>query len=139
MEKLQPSKFIFVAIVSWLVALPLAQGKPDLRGTSAEHYPVPAGNDFKAIAAGGYHSLALRQDGSLVAWGWNDYGQCDVPEGNDFVAIAAGHWHSLALRADGSIAAWGRRADAPVGKDFVAITAGSNHNLALKADGSVEQ
>jgi hypothetical protein len=35
--------------------------------------------------------------GSLVAWGWNFYGQCDVPEGNEFPAIAAGGCHNLAM------------------------------------------
>jgi len=51
-----------------------------------------------AIAAGGYHSLALIDDGSVVAWGWNEDGQCELP-GNlgEAVAIAAGARHSLAL------------------------------------------
>ena len=59
---------------------------------------MPAGNDFVAIAAGGRHSLALKSDGSLAAWGNNDYGQTNVPPGNDFVAIAAGYLHSLAIQ-----------------------------------------
>lgn len=70
---------------------------------------VPEGNDFVAVEAGRYHSLALRSDRSLAAWGHNDYGQCDVPEGDDFVAIAAGWYHSLALRSDGSLASNLRR------------------------------
>jgi alpha-tubulin suppressor-like RCC1 family protein len=32
-----------------------------------------------AIAAGYDHSLALKQDGSVVAWGSNFYGLTDVP------------------------------------------------------------
>ena len=35
--------------------------------------------DAVAIAAGGYHSLAIRANGAVVAWGANDYGQTDVP------------------------------------------------------------
>lgn len=27
------------------------------------------------VAAGGGHSLALKKDGTLWAWGWNEYGQ----------------------------------------------------------------
>ncbi len=36
----------------------------------------------------------------IVAWGWNEYGQCDVPAPNtDFVAVAGGGEHSLGLRS----------------------------------------
>ena len=33
---------------------------------------------------------AAPNQGSLVGWGDNGYGQTNVPAGNDFVAIAAG-------------------------------------------------
>jgi hypothetical protein len=62
---------------------------------------------FVAVAAGGNHSLGLKADGSIVAWGcgtdsygksW-DYGQCNVPAPNSgFIAVAAGKNHSLAIR-----------------------------------------
>jgi alpha-tubulin suppressor-like RCC1 family protein len=67
----------------------------------------PGGNDYIAIAAGGYHSVALKSDGSLVCWGDNSSGQCDYPAGNDFVAIEAGYSHTLALKSDGTIVEWG--------------------------------
>ena len=61
-----------------------------------------------AVAAGYWHSLGLKVDGSIVAWGGNSSGQCDVPPPNtDFVAVAAGGYHSLGLKGDGSIVAWG--------------------------------
>ena len=54
---------------------------------------------FVAIATGGWHALGLKADGSIVAWGLNDYGQCDVPEPNEgFIAVAAGRSHSLGLK-----------------------------------------
>ena len=43
------------------------------------------------------HSLALRSDGTLVGWGWNNYGQINCPSGSNFVAMAAGGDHSLAI------------------------------------------
>jgi alpha-tubulin suppressor-like RCC1 family protein len=70
----------------------------------------------KQIAAGGHHSLALLEDGSIVGWGANGSGQCNPPPPNAaFVAVAAGGYHALAggaqhslgLKADGTIAAWG--------------------------------
>ena len=68
---------------------------------------VPAGDDFTAVAAGSYHALALRADGSLAGWGRNSAGQINVPSGNDYIAITAGGAHSLALRADGSLVTLG--------------------------------
>ncbi len=112
---------------------------------------VPSPNtDFTAIAAGAVHSLGLKTDGSIVAWGSNldesgNYysGQCVVPNPNtDFVAISAGREHSLGLKTDGSIVAWGsnRFGQCTVpspNTDFIAIVAGARHSLGLKADGSI--
>ncbi|MCK4681153.1 hypothetical protein KAT82_08490, partial [bacterium] len=38
--------------------------------------------DLVAVAGGAYHSLGLKSGGSIVAWGHNDYDQCDVPAPN---------------------------------------------------------
>jgi alpha-tubulin suppressor-like RCC1 family protein len=41
---------------------------------------VPWPNEgFVALACGAAHVVAIREDGSVVAWGANDSGQCDVP------------------------------------------------------------
>jgi len=46
-----------------------------------------------------HHSLGLKADGSLVAWGRNDWGQCNVPSPNEgFALIATGTSHSLGLK-----------------------------------------
>ncbi len=64
-------------------------------------------------------SLALKEDGTVWAWGGNNYGQLGNGTTTDqsspvrvgaltnIVAIAAGSWHSLALRSDGTVWAWG--------------------------------
>ena len=79
--------------------------------------------------------------GSLVAWGWNRDGQCNVPSGNDFVAIAASYNYNLALKSDGSLVGWGQnnygQSTVPGGNDFVAVSAGWFHSLALRVNGSL--
>jgi len=59
---------------------------------------VPAGlTNVVAVAAGDAHSLAVRADGIVVAWGNNDDDQTSVPPGlTNAVAVAAGSAHSLA-------------------------------------------
>ncbi len=96
-----------------------------------------------AIAAGGYHSLALKQDGTVVAWGDNSDGQTNVPSGlSNVIAVAAGGYHSLALKQDGTVAAWGNngsgQTNVPSGlSNVIAIAAGYFHSLALDQDGTV--
>jgi hypothetical protein len=110
---------------------------------------VPGGlSGVVAIAAGRDHSLALKSDGTVVAWGNNTSGQSTVPGGlNGVLAIAAGFDHSLALKSDGTTVAWGQidigfgnfvTATVPGGLNgVVAIAAGGSHSLALKSDGTV--
>src|SRR5690349_14423001 len=65
-------------------------------------------SDIVAIAAGSYHHLALRRDGTVSADGANWSGQTNVPAGlSNVVSIAAGWSHSVALRGDGTVVAWG--------------------------------
>lgn len=62
-----------------------------------------------SVALGSDHVLALRDDGTVVAWGgFNSYGERNVPANlTDVIAIAAGTYHSLALKADGTVVVWG--------------------------------
>ena len=130
-----------------------------------------------AVAAGGFHSLALRNDGTVWAWGENTNGQLGigttansltaqaVSTGQTGVAsitaIAAGGSHSLALRNDGTVWAWGYNGRGQLGNDtttdslvpvqvvlqsgnnpifltnITAIAAGGAFSVALKNDGTV--
>ena len=60
-----------------------------------------------AVAAGRNHSLGLKADGSIVAWGTTLMVKPPSPPNTGFVAVAGGYYHSLGLKADGSIVAWG--------------------------------
>jgi hypothetical protein len=80
---------------------------------------------------------------SIVAWGYDAYGQATVPNFlQDAAAISVGGFHNLALKRDGTVVAWGNGAagqtNVPPGLSSVsAISAGGNHSLALKTDGTV--
>ncbi|MBN8459853.1 MAG: cadherin-like beta sandwich domain-containing protein [Verrucomicrobia bacterium] len=93
---------------------------------------VLAGKMVTAIASGYSHCLALCADGTLAAWGVNNYGQLgngattDAPApvlvdrtgvlaGKSIIAIAAGGNHNLALCGDGTLAAWGYSNNGQVG------------------------
>ncbi|HLH23916.1 MAG TPA: hypothetical protein VK066_15440 [Chloroflexota bacterium] len=93
-------------------------------GTTTSHStPVQVGGGLVnavSLAAGSYHSLAVRNDGTVWAWGSNDMGQLgdgttasrrtpvQVSGGmTGAQEVAAGEQYSLALRSDGSVWAWG--------------------------------
>ena len=96
-----------------------------------------------ALAAGTYHSLALRADGTVVAWGLNDARQTNVPPDlSGVVAIAAGRHYSLALKRDGTVAGWGSVSGAPWRPpanwtNLVALDGGRDWAVALRRDGRV--
>jgi len=98
---------------------------------------------IKAIAAGGAYTVALKNDGTVVAWGDNSFGQTMVPTGMSGVtAIAAGRAHSVVLKDDGTVEAWGHnqfeQSTVPTGLTGVtAIAAGGYHTLVMKNDGTV--
>lgn len=100
----------------------------------------PSGNDYIAVAAGKRHGLALKEHGSLVAWGLNNYGQCDVPDSNDFIMISASKDSSMGLRSDGTIIRWGQRGgiwSPPEGVKVVDISRGWFIWSAVLSDGSL--
>ncbi len=110
-------------------------------------YTITATRKLKvtAIAANGFWSMALKEDGTVVAWGDNGMKQTNVPAGlTDVKAIAAGYDHGLALKNDGSLVCWGDNdhgeCDIPpalTGVKVKAVTAGQRFTFALKEDGTV--
>ncbi|MEU6934648.1 chromosome condensation regulator RCC1 [Streptomyces sp. NPDC046374] len=127
--------------------------------------PVQSLNKVTDIALGCNFALALRQDGTVWAWGENRFGQLGigstdnqstpkrVPGLTDVVALSAGCYHAVALTADGTVKAWGRNADGQLGndstqdspspvdvkhlEDVTALYAGWYQSFAVLSDGGV--
>lgn len=93
------------------------------------------------ILAAGPASADETVPGSVVGWGGNVYGQCNVPPPNaDFVMIDAINWHSLGLKSDGTIVYWGAgyswNVPAP-SPEYVAVTCGIGVDFALTRQGQI--
>ena len=63
---------------------------------------------YIAISSGANHVCAIAEDGSIMCWGDNDYGQVsDRPTSGSFTQISSGDNHTCALRNDGAVICWG--------------------------------
>jgi alpha-tubulin suppressor-like RCC1 family protein len=97
--------------------------------------------DIVAISAGISHSLALKKDGTVVAWGSNRYGETTVPVGLSNVVAVSAVYFSMALKEDGTVVSWGayNPTSLPTGlSNVVALAAGgADCVLALNSDGRV--
>ncbi len=100
---------------------------------------VPTGlTAVNALAAGTIHSLAIRPDGTVAAWGDNLFGQTNVTGLASVAAIAGGDTFTMALLSNGTVVVRGTQVAPPVGlSNVTAIAAGWHHCLALKQDGTV--
>jgi alpha-tubulin suppressor-like RCC1 family protein len=123
--------------------------------------------DWISASAGGSHSLSVRANGSLWAWGSNVRGQLGdntitgrsspvsvVGGFTDWISASAGYAHSLGIRANGSLWAWGNNASGRLGdntatsrsspvsvvggfSDWISASAGLGHSLGIRANGSL--
>lgn len=128
---------------------------------------IGTASDWQSVAAGDYHCLAIKTDGSLWAWGSNSDQQLGdgATNGNprstpfkvgtfsDWKSVSAGAAHSMGIRADGSLWTWGANSSGQLGDgtnvkkgvptrigsgtDWAAVISGGTHSLALKTDGSL--
>ena len=83
--------------------------------------PIQIGtdNDWAIISAGRYHSLAIKNDGTIWAWGGNGFGQLgdgtnidrtepvQIGSCADWISVGACRMRTVAMKADGSVWSWG--------------------------------
>ncbi|MBN8524507.1 MAG: hypothetical protein J0M02_04115 [Planctomycetes bacterium] len=126
---------------------------------------VAGAHSFRAIAGGGQHSLAIADDGTVWAWGWDNNGQLgndvtlasqstpvQVSGLSNVMAISAGYYHSLAVTAASAAYAWGdnqfgqigdgtttdRPTPVSTGGSFASgFTAGYYHTVMFRSNGFI--
>ncbi len=138
-------------------------------GTTGGRRPTPAAvaglDGALMVSTGHYHSLALRADGSVWTWGYNQAGQLGdgttttrsrpvrVAGTRTYSWVAAGRDMSYAVATDGTVWSWGLNGDGQLGDGtttnrstpvrvggltgVVQVSGGRDHGLALLDDGAV--
>ncbi len=122
-------------------------------------------SNWASVSAGYSHTLAIKTDGTLWAWGNNDYGQLgdgtnisrinpvQIGTATNWASVSAQRYHTLARKTDGTLWAWGRNTYGQLGigstinknspiqigtsSNWVSITAGGNHSFGIKANGTL--
>ncbi|KAL0210461.1 hypothetical protein RCL1_004897 [Eukaryota sp. TZLM3-RCL] len=120
--------------------------------------------DAVSVSCGNAHTLVLRRNGQVLAFGSNSLGQLGVVSStssstptlilSDIISLGAGYQHSLALKRDGTVLSWGDDLYKQLGRTTVndnnripfpvdnligvsEISVGYDHNLAVLSDHSV--
>jgi alpha-tubulin suppressor-like RCC1 family protein len=140
-------------------------------GTVSESVQTPVqigtDNDWKEVSAGGNNSMAVKNDGTLWAWGSNQFGQIGdglfgvennvispkkIGTATNWKTISAGSSYSMAIRTDGTLWGWGGNLFGQLGTSggnpFVPTQVGTDtnwkmvsasvmHTFAIKTDGSL--
>ncbi|MEH7513990.1 immunoglobulin-like domain-containing protein [Gottfriedia acidiceleris] len=97
--------------------------------------------NITSVAVGNYHTVGLKEDGTVIATGNNTQHQIDVGDWHDIVAIDAGGDLTLGLKSDGTVLATGANyygeANVNDWHDIVAISTNGMTTIGLKNDGTV--
>ena len=140
---------------------PLTQANLDTAWFLVDVYPRTG--THKILAAGERHTLFIKDDGQLWAWGANEKGQLGDGTTNPslnpkwissgpWVSVTAGLDFSLGIKADGTLWAWGDNSQGQIGdptitanqliprkignnSDWLSVSAGALHVVALKKNG----
>jgi alpha-tubulin suppressor-like RCC1 family protein len=131
-------------------------------------YQIGVDNDWSTVGTGksSTHNLAIKENGTLWAWGYNFYGQLGITPGDEellpiqvgtdtnWSKVACGMFFSIAIKTDGTLWGWGSnnfgQVDDYNNNSFVQgptlissdttwaeLSCGDAHSLALKTNGDL--
>jgi alpha-tubulin suppressor-like RCC1 family protein len=142
-------------------------GTSNILHRSSPVQTIAGGTNWKKVSIGAQHMLAIKNDGTLWAWGHNEYGQLGnnstahrsspvqtIAGGANWAKVACGDYHTLAIKNDGTLWAWGRnvhgqlgdnstvRRSSPVqtiagGSTWKDVSSGYGYTAAIKNDGTL--
>jgi alpha-tubulin suppressor-like RCC1 family protein len=97
--------------------------------------------DISQIAAGTWHTVGLKSDGTVVAAGDNHFGECDVGGWTEIIEVAASGHHTVGVKSDGTMVAVGRNnggcCDVGNWTGINQTATGHYHTVGLRSDGTV--
>ncbi len=90
--------------------------------------------NWKQVACGSYHAAAIKTDGTLWTWGYNNDGQLgdnttftsrstprqEFTSGTNWKQVDCGAYHTAAIKTDGTLWAWGRNSSGQLGDNTIA-------------------
>jgi alpha-tubulin suppressor-like RCC1 family protein len=142
-------------------------GVNDRTNRSSPIQTVSSGANWKQVSCGGSHTGAIKTDGTLWMWGYNNYGQLGVNDqtyrsspiqtvsgGNNWKQVVCASLHTGAIKTDGTLWTWGQNASGQLGVNDIThrsspiqtVSAGTNwkqvsggvsHTGAIKTDGTL--
>ena len=102
---------------------------------------IASGSEVGELSLGGYHSCALKTDGTVVCWGASGSGQVTPPAGLVATQISVGSAHTCAVKTDGVVSCWGSNGEGqstvPAGVLASQVGAGFQHTCAVRLDTTV--
>jgi alpha-tubulin suppressor-like RCC1 family protein len=93
------------------------------------------------VATGYLHTVAVKEDGTVLAAGSNGSGQGSVTEWGNIAAVAAGAYHTVGLLNDGTVVACGSnkygQCDVAGWQNITAVYAGAYNTVGIQRDGTI--
>jgi len=145
----------------------LGDGSPVNSSRQATPIQIGTDNDWASVSVGNSFTMAIRENGTLWAWGTRANGRLghgdiwgsqttpmQVGTYDDWVSVSVGNIHTMAIRENGSLWGWGHRANGRLGHGAVAgdqttpmqigtdydwafVRAVGGHTVAIRKDGSL--